>query len=153
MKRGYKKEFKSCIYWGKDERESFKMVWAYTTMGYINESVKKVESWSSGDVKRGRERSKMTWRTWMKKDMNILDLQIKMVGNQNEWRRRIHVDDHWNWYIGSCNQPQYFGIKAQALLLLLNLASIDIKFLFPYTFTLYLIILLVYFSPQFHFLC
>ena len=30
------------------------------------------------------------------KDMRNLDLQIEMVENQNELRRKIHVDNHWS---------------------------------------------------------
>ena len=32
----------------------------------------------------------------MKKDVDDVDLLIEMVENQNEWRRRFHVDDNWN---------------------------------------------------------
>ena len=49
----------------------------------INEHVRKIESWSSGDLKRGRGRPKMSWMT-SGKDMHDLDMQIKMVGNRNE---------------------------------------------------------------------
>ena len=34
----------------------------------------------------------MTWRTGV--EMNDLDLQIEMVENQNEWIRKIHVNEH-----------------------------------------------------------
>ena len=66
-------------YWRKDERESFKMVWTYAKT-CISEPVRKIESWSSGDLKRGRGISEMTWRTWVDNDIKDLDLWIEMVG-------------------------------------------------------------------------
>ena len=30
------------------------------------------------------------------KDIKNLNLQIKMIENQNEWRKRTHMDDYWN---------------------------------------------------------
>ena len=58
----------------------------------ITKPFRKIESWRSRDYKRAK-----TWSTGVKMDTNDLDLQIeKIVKNQNEWKRRIHVDDHWN---------------------------------------------------------
>ena len=51
----------------------------------------------------------MTWRAGSKNDMN-LDLEIKIVENQNEWR--TNMDDHMNLHINSC------GIKTLTLMLL-----------------------------------
>ena len=59
LKWGYKKGFMSRKYWGKDERESFKMVWACVNTG-ISQSVRKIEGRSLGDLKRERARSNMT---------------------------------------------------------------------------------------------
>ena len=36
----------------------------------------------------------MTWMIRVKKYMKDLNLQNKIVENQKEWRRRIHVKDH-----------------------------------------------------------
>ena len=36
----------------------------------------------------------MTWSNGVEKDMNNSDLQIEIVKNWNEWKRRIHVDDY-----------------------------------------------------------
>ena len=38
----------------------------------------------------------LTWKTGVEKEINDLDLQLEMVENQHKWKRRIHVDDHWN---------------------------------------------------------
>ena len=38
----------------------------------------------------------MTKRTRVKKDITDLELQIEMVENHNDWRKRIHVNNHWN---------------------------------------------------------
>ena len=38
----------------------------------------------------------MTWRERLKKDMKDLDLEVKMVDNCDEWRKRIYVNDYWN---------------------------------------------------------
>ena len=45
-------------------------------------------------MKRGQGRPKMTWRTEVKNDMKDLDLQIEIVENRNEWKRRIYVEDY-----------------------------------------------------------
>ena len=37
------------------------MVWTCIVQGRINELVMKIDSWSLGDIKRGRRRPKMTW--------------------------------------------------------------------------------------------
>ena len=83
----------------------------------ISEPVWKIESWNSEDLKKRQRRPKMTWMTSVKKIMKNLNLQNDVVENQIEWRRKINVNDNWNWYIGLCNQTQSFGIKAMALLL------------------------------------
>ena len=53
----------------------------------VRESVKKIESWSLGDLKRGRGRSKITWKEKVEKDIKILDSEIEMIENRNEWKR------------------------------------------------------------------
>ena len=65
----------------------------------IDEPIKKMESWSSRDLKRGRWRLEMTWslRTGVENNMKNLDLQIQKVENHNEGRKRIHVDVYLNW--------------------------------------------------------
>lgn len=32
----------------------------------------------------------------MLSDINDLDLQVEIIENQKEWRRRIRADDYWN---------------------------------------------------------
>ena len=58
----------------------------------ISELVKKIESWNSGDLRKTARKMEDD----LEKDMNDLKSQIEMVDNRIEWRRRIHVDDHWN---------------------------------------------------------
>lgn len=38
----------------------------------------------------------------------MIGLVVKLI---NEWKRRIHVDEHWNWCIGSYSRSQSFVIK------------------------------------------
>ena len=33
----------------------------------------------------------------MQNDTKISDLEIEMLENRNEWRKRIHVDSHWKF--------------------------------------------------------
>lgn len=47
----------------------------------ISKPIRKIDSWSSGNLKRERGRLKMTWRTGLEKNTKDLDLQIKMVEN------------------------------------------------------------------------
>ena len=61
----------------------------------ISKPIRKIESWSSEDLKRGLRKPKMTQRTGVQKDMKNLDLQIGIIENRNEWRRRTNVDEYW----------------------------------------------------------
>ena len=54
--------------------------------------VRKVESWTNGDLRRGRGRLKTNWMTGVK-DMMDFGLETYMALDRNEWRRRIYVDD------------------------------------------------------------
>lgn len=54
------------------------MVWACEKTEY-NESVRRIESWSLVDFKRGRGRLKMIWRTRVEMNMNDLNLYVEMV--------------------------------------------------------------------------
>ena len=121
-KQRYKKGFESCkyIYWRKNRRKSSKLIWACGKTRF-NEPVWKLESWSSGDVRRERGRPKMTWRVGAKINMMDVDLQIEIVEKQNKWWR-VHVDDHLNiLYIAQATNPKFFRLKLLINLLLLLL--------------------------------
>ena len=45
------------------------------------------------------------------KNMKDLDLQIELEKNQNEQRRKIHTDNHWNWLLVHEANPNHLGLK------------------------------------------
>lgn len=58
--------------------------------------VRRVESWTTEDIKRGRGRPKMTWMTGVKNDLREFGLEANIALDRNEWRRRIYVNDSWD---------------------------------------------------------
>lgn len=76
----------------------------------INEPVRKIESWSSGDLNRKQGRPKMTQGTGVDNYMNDLNLQINIV-------KKIRMNGEERsmcTYVG--RQPQFVGIKVLTLL-------------------------------------
>ena len=61
---------------------------------YIKKPVRKIEDWSSGDLKKERGRPKMIKRKWVINDMNDLDVQIEIIENGMNEEEEIHMDDH-----------------------------------------------------------
>ena len=47
-----------------------------------------------------------------------------MLSQRYFWRRRIHVDDHWNWFIGSCVDSNLLRIRLTLLLCCFDLVCI-----------------------------
>ena len=70
------------------------MVWTCAKTMY--QQTKKKDRKFEALLERLKKRARKTKENLKDKDMKNLDLQIEMVENQNEWRRRIHVDNHWD---------------------------------------------------------
>ena len=67
-------------------------------MGYIGRRpidapIRRVEKIDIEQGKKLRGRSKMTWMEVVKKDMNLLELEERMVADRNVWRRKIYILD------------------------------------------------------------
>ena len=69
--------------------------------------IRKIESWSSGDLKRGQERLKILWRIKVENDMNGLELQNEMVENRHEWRRNRGKEVPTSCHITSPRVDEY----------------------------------------------
>lgn len=60
----------------------------------VGELVKKIKRRNLGDLKRRRRRPKVIGKAKVENNKRNLELQINMVDNRNECRKRINVDDH-----------------------------------------------------------
>ncbi|KAK9681855.1 hypothetical protein RND81_04G017800 [Saponaria officinalis] len=54
--------------------------------------VRRLETWGTEKVARGRGRPKLTWARVIEHDMRFLGLDEGMVTERSQWRERIHVD-------------------------------------------------------------
>ena len=52
--------------------------------------LRKLENWNQGRLKQGWEGTKMTLKALVKKDIKKIKFKVKMVRNQNKWKK-IHV--------------------------------------------------------------
>ena len=59
----------------------------------IDAPIRRVEKIDIEQGKKLRGRSKMTWMEVVKKDMNLLELEERMVADRNVWRRKIYILD------------------------------------------------------------
>ena len=60
----------------------------------VGELVKKIKRRNLGDLKRRRRRPKVIGKAKVENNKRNLELQINMVDNRNQCRKRINVDDH-----------------------------------------------------------
>ena len=85
------KALRSCKYWGKDEKEKYKMIWAYVERRSISEPIKKNKKFEFRDLKRCRVRQKIFG------DKNRLWYKWSRLTNKDcwklEWRGGIFVDE------------------------------------------------------------
>ncbi|KAK9689951.1 hypothetical protein RND81_09G093700 [Saponaria officinalis] len=58
----------------------------------MNAPVRRLETWGTEKVVRGRGRPKLTWLRVIEHDMRFLGLDEGMVMERAQWREMIHVD-------------------------------------------------------------